>query len=615
MVPPGSAGARAAMDDDISVWSPLDSSRSQIRLFRLEPNADLHAWPVGQFEVISLDDEPNYEAISYAWGGPQGVHPVFINGLELPITENLCGALRHLRYTLQPRDFWVDAICISQRDLQERAQQVALMQRIFRQAHTVHAWLGHGFESTEHVLRRLQQVAQATDSQDSGIPRHAESLLHFDDQFREGLEKLSRVDFWNRLWVTQEIVLAKAVSIRYGRVGVSLSSFNTYIPNPLNIQMDRGQYLTRTTDLLMTLLSLTSAPYNLSHLTMLQRQRILLAFFSRARMSIVTDPRDRVYGLLGICSEYVASGFIEPNYALDTASVYTLFARRVIRWTKSLLVVSQATPCHNALAELPSWVPDWSSSYDHKLHGLFLARWRAYCAFPESRSQIPEFATDGDVLRTIGVLCCSVSEIGEVYYPRPYSVSPSEISVTTIRQWLTLYERYVAPLIHEGDAGPKTHEGFVRTILWDTCRGYRKTPYEGFFGPPWEYTRLDEGTSVFSMVKVFGMLLAGDPMAKERLLGKLARLAVDGDVEKDFLNNRFLITSNGLPGMGPRNTKVGDTVAVLSGANMPFVLRKATSPHCQNAYTVVGVCYVHGIMDGEGVVGPNAGKVEEISLI
>lgn len=53
----------------------------------------------------------------------------------------------------------------------------------------------------------------------------------------------------------------------------------------------------------------------------------------------------------------------------------------------------------------------------------------------------------------------------------------------------------------------------------------------------------------------------------------------------------------------------------MAGANMPFILRKAPSADYQNSYSVVGVCYVHGIMDGKAVNGPDAGAVEEIILV
>lgn len=69
------------------------------------------------------------------------------------------------------------------------------------------------------------------------------------------------------------------------------------------------------------------ALYKTLHLPGLEKLRILLEVFTQARTSRAIDPRDRVYGLLGICDSYFDSAFGEPNYELDTASVYTAFAR------------------------------------------------------------------------------------------------------------------------------------------------------------------------------------------------------------------------------------------------------------------------------------------------
>ena len=48
---------------------------------------------------------------------------------------------------------------------------------------------------------------------------------------------------------------------------------------------------------------------------------------------------------------------------------------------------------------------------------------------------------------------------------------------------------------------------------------------------------------------------------------------------------------------------------------MPFVLRKKAASESSMDYFLVGVCYAHGIMDGEAVKGPDAGKLEEIWLV
>ncbi|KAL9069584.1 MAG: hypothetical protein Q9157_006112 [Trypethelium eluteriae] len=58
---------------------------------------------------------------------------------------------------------------------------------------------------------------------------------------------------------------------------------------------------------------------------------------------------------------------------------------------------------------------------------------------------------------------------------------------------------------------------------------------------------------------------------------------------------RFLITKNGYIGLGPRETKVGDSIVILQGGRVPVVARRAASGH----WRVVGESYIHGIMQGE----------------
>lgn len=57
--------------------------------------------------------------------------------------------------------------------------------------------------------------------------------------------------------------------------------------------------------------------------------------------------------------------------------------------------------------------------------------------------------------------------------------------------------------------------------------------------------------------------------------------------------NRFVVTERGYMGIASR-AREGDCVVLLAGATMPFILRP-DGP----ASTVVGDCYIHGIMYGE----------------
>jgi hypothetical protein len=69
------------------------------------------------------------------------------------------------------------------------------------------------------------------------------------------------------------------------------------------------------------------------------------------------------------------------------------------------------------------------------------------------------------------------------------------------------------------------------------------------------------------------------------------------------LCRRFFITIRGYLGLEPRNMQIGDEIHIVAGGNCPLVLRKA--PHKRSirpanpTYTLVGDCYLHGVMDGE----------------
>lgn len=63
-------------------------------------------------------------------------------------------------------------------------------------------------------------------------------------------------------------------------------------------------------------------------------------------------------------------------------------------------------------------------------------------------------------------------------------------------------------------------------------------------------------------------------------------------------NRALFITKWGYIGLGPWNAEVGDSVCVLYGGATPFLLRKAVY---SDTFTLVGECYVYGIMNGEAL--------------
>lgn len=71
--------------------------------------------------------------------------------------------------------------------------------------------------------------------------------------------------------------------------------------------------------------------------------------------SNVSDPRDKVYGVLGLFS----TSLLEVDYLLDARAVYASSTFRMIKHMGNLALLSQATSSVSLANGLPSWVPDW----------------------------------------------------------------------------------------------------------------------------------------------------------------------------------------------------------------------------------------------------------------
>ena len=90
----------------------------------------------------SLANPLNYEKLSYAWGDPDLVSQIRVNGQELRIHRSLDIALRHIRLKHSPRLVWPDVICINQANISERSSQVAMMAQVYEGAGAVYNGLG-----------------------------------------------------------------------------------------------------------------------------------------------------------------------------------------------------------------------------------------------------------------------------------------------------------------------------------------------------------------------------------------------------------------------------------------------------------------------------------------
>lgn len=130
-------------------------------------------------------DYPPYEALSYAWGSPDDpmsveirttdfreVESLFDNPSshrrtfkygqqdfgEILVTQNLGRALPYLRDRVRPRILWIDAICVNQKDLLERSNQVQRMADVYRLASRALVWLSEASDTSRVAFGFLEYL-------------------------------------------------------------------------------------------------------------------------------------------------------------------------------------------------------------------------------------------------------------------------------------------------------------------------------------------------------------------------------------------------------------------------------------------------------------------------
>jgi hypothetical protein len=97
----------------------------------------------------------------------------------------------------RPRFLWIDQICINQGDDREKGHQVQFMGEIFRRAEVVFAWLGVEDVESRFTIDWMRKQKPA--------------VLQLSFQEQENLWAFFSRSYWSRLWIVQELILAREV--------------------------------------------------------------------------------------------------------------------------------------------------------------------------------------------------------------------------------------------------------------------------------------------------------------------------------------------------------------------------------------------------------------------
>ncbi|KAI0423692.1 HET-domain-containing protein [Xylaria sp. FL1042] len=603
-------------------YQPLNIVDRQIRLLTLLPDSGRVRCRLRHVSLEKLQDE--YETLSYCWGLQTSRQvKISVNGLDFLIAANLHAALlrlRHLDY-YRPKTLWIDAICINQSDPIEKSNQITLMGDIYSLSRRVIIWIGEHDALTEYAFRGLTFMAARSKTgekfnyydwkyvQRSGriMSRNPVNL----DAMVSGaaFSALFSRPWFRRVWVIQEVVLPPQAVVVCGKFQIDWDS------------IAKAQGISKTSfdvnNHLGTMLRFQAWPKDLANDIFC---RVIMASHQEA-----TKPRDRIYGLSGIDYLRHNEPFVKIDYEVDDMQIFAAFTRAYLERTRNLQVLAICRGCKDRDASqefYPSWAID--PAYEARKEPLAcdqiswrFTRWEAYPHGLRAGGSIPcNLTFTGNSLGIRGFRFDAVAACSPVNCPGPPRYKETEASARGplwgsaiafysiylkggLSSWqsaLSFCRLYLASkkMCEDADLGETYLPTGQATLdaFWQVLRG-----------PNLPIDHPNAEASARKQCEDF------DEMLRRKTGGSIG-VKSSASIIRAILRNsiymelfplvsmtrqrRFFISKNGYMGLGPRETKVGDSIILLQGHQAPILARPTEGKH----WKVVGDGYVHGIMEG-----------------
>ncbi|KAK6442912.1 hypothetical protein LTR95_000790 [Oleoguttula sp. CCFEE 5521] len=315
----------------------LDPSRREIRILRIAPGRGLEPVRCSVSHVSFYDKEcPQYEAISYAWDHEGITAGIFLDDQPFTIPASAEQALRRMRYADAVRTLWIDAVCINQADLVEKGEQVARMDEVY--------WKADEEAEFDRLLARIVLA--------NTVPESVSVQLL----------PLYNSPWFGRLWVVQEVALAARCLAFAGTNELEWSDV---------VQV--GWWLMWNSKRFRSEHRRARVFANLSRCMEISKYtgRGLGHCMLHLQAFDVTDPRDHVYGVLGLARRISVDpsslDALYPDYAKEFDEVLRDSTLVDIAQTQSLYILHKVW---HPVVTLPddhfsSWTPRW----DHEING------------------------------------------------------------------------------------------------------------------------------------------------------------------------------------------------------------------------------------------------------
>ncbi|KAJ3577826.1 hypothetical protein NPX13_g2737 [Xylaria arbuscula] len=600
-------------------YRPL--SDGEIRLLVIKRSRFLPS--VIQAEIVHqpIYPPPEYEALSYCWGSSELTKEIIVNGCRFPVTKAAFDLLLARRSVFKDRALWIDAICINQQDMKEKSEQVQLMSDIYHRASRVIAFpggsswrsrLAGGFIYQLYALMHQYQTEElnwSVSTNEENNPRW------------RAMADLFSNEYFTRAWVIQEIAVGQKTELYLGGVYVPWMLFSEVVNWCFSQkrrhlltgseQKERRTWRTGQTIenvAVMTLLRPDADGVWMDSTNEIIDLENLLLITANFRSS---DPRDKVFSLLGIARNAGDRGLIVPDYSLPVEQVFQKTAQYVFsfprdRRTVHILALAGTGFCERP-GKMPSWIPDFSEErICHPYLGMpsFETNFKAS---GELRQDIElDLETNSLMLKAM-----TIDKILDISEDNALSWGLRNLEIADVFKLLPKLHKFVHAAIDLCEKHPSSaampDERTSERLWWALIAGrIERKPAQAKFKDAFRFwlrnldlVAISDGRDDYNK-RAQESGLAAYPG------GEALDTVYQYSVMESCYGRRIAITESGRLCIVPPLTRVGDSVIIPLGSQTPFLMRKPHSYLDTSGCELIGETWVEGVMYGE-----LAGSVDE----
>lgn len=597
-------------------WSSKPDTSNQLLDQDVQDRVDLK---VLKLELVHMSTAvpKSYKALSYAWGDSTVTKEVIINNRKSRITASLHSALFNLHVGVLASEeestyIWADAICIDQKNNEEKMHQVQQMKRIYENSTEVIVWLGAGNWWRYLGIQELERVAKACELEYAwGTDPYALTATEFSELLailsegwnlnkERAMQEVFDCPWFGRAWVQQEVAVGSSVVVVCGRRRISFErlavavnayallsgahdfqwgSHSTWLGAGFGqfrqaIRYDTLRHGSPTNPERLETVYCTLAN-RLRYQDSEQKKRLIdhlmdndLGGFGQLH---ATDCRDFVYAFLGISIDTERLD-IEPRYDLKWPSVFTDVTYKLIQQEgPGLLTLCGCRDRRrwNPHREYPpSWVLDIRNLPIHTSINKRIWQMKIFNASLNSNF-VYERCDSGDIpiLDIYGVVVDTIKEVGgdmgdnftTVPFFNQIGKFLAKSRIYTAKEKMIAFQRI--PINDMERRGKKIYEQITST----SSHGQRQF------------------RSSLLKLKKGGILRKYSKSTLRELIRGMSHP---------------FVSSKGYVGLGPPGAQPGDMICIIYGLGVPMLLRNNGVGE-EDTCVLVGEMYVHGIMDGE----------------